>query len=351
MTDADDWTRLARYFAGECTAEEAEVTRRWIEEDPERQRLAEETRAAWHAAETPSVDPAEWDTPAAWQRLSARARARERSVTERSHLGVVRPHRSVAATRRWRAPALAAAAVIVAVAGAMLWRRLSEPATSVVATQPLREVRTVAGQRAVLTLGDGSRVVLAPSSVLRYDSTRFGVSSRELELEGEAHFTVAHMTDVSAPAFLVKTDRGVVRDIGTAFNVRAFQSEHALQVVVSAGSVMLRERTLKRGDLARVDSAGVLDVRRGVNVDRYMAWTEGRLVFDDTPLREVIPELERWYDLDITITDASLGDRRFVATLREGAATSALELLAISLNLRIERHGRAVTLSPRPPTS
>lgn len=346
MTDQDDWTRLARYFAGECTPEEAEATRLWLEADPERQRLADELRVAWSAAATPPVRPAAWNTPSAWQRLSARLRTRERQP----HLGVVRSKVTVHATRHDRARqwgvAVAAAAVVLAIAGGVLWRRSTEGAAQIAASIPLREVRTVPGQRAVLTLGDGSRVVLGPASVLRYDTTRFAVQSRELDLEGEAYFTVAHAGN-SAPPFLVRTMRGTIRDIGTAFNVRALTAGTALEVVVSDGSVMMGGRTLERGDLARVDSTGALQLRRGVNVDRYIAWTEGRLVFDDIPLREVIPELERWYDLDITLTDQSLGDRRFVATLHEGALSSALDLLAISLDLRVERHGRTVILTPK----
>ena len=83
MTDDLDWTRLARYFAGECPPGEADEIRHWIETDPERRRAVEELRAAWEAAATPSTG---WDTPASWRRLSARLRSRE----GRSRLAVVR---------------------------------------------------------------------------------------------------------------------------------------------------------------------------------------------------------------------------------------------------------------------
>src|SRR3989442_9954839 len=69
-----DWARLAQYFAGACTPAEADEIRRWIEAEPKRQQLVDELREAWAAAAVPGTA---WDTPAAWQRLSARLRSRE----------------------------------------------------------------------------------------------------------------------------------------------------------------------------------------------------------------------------------------------------------------------------------
>jgi ferric-dicitrate binding protein FerR (iron transport regulator) len=334
----DDWYLLVRYLSGECTAEEGEAARRWIESDPERRRLVDQLRAGWDVAPELRPDSSEWNTDAAWQRLTARTRAR----AHRRPLGVMRPTAiRPGVSRRWKIAAVAAT-VLLTVGGGVLLQRTQRDAASEAVVQ-LREIRTVAGQRALLTLGDGSRVVLGPASVLRYDSTRFGVSSRTLTLDGEGYFTVAHMP-ASAPAFIVQTQRGAVRDVGTAFNVRDFAGRPALEVVVSEGSVIVGKQTLVRGDLARVDDDGGMRVRRGVDVDHYIAWTSGVLVFDKTPLRDALPDLERWYDLDITLADASVAGRPVVATLREGAASSALDLLALTLNLRVERVGRSVTL-------
>ena len=345
----DEWTRLARYLAGECPPEEAEAARLWIEADPERQRMAAELRAAWDAATVRSdgEDEPTWDTPSAWQRLSARRRSRER----RHQLGLVRAQlpliRRSNSQRGWRLVSFAAAAAIFIAATAVLVQRNNRP-SEITQTAALREIRTVPGQRAILTLTDGSRVVLGPASILRYDTAHFATTTRELQLTGQAHFTVAHIGG-KAPAFLVRTEKGTIQDIGTAFNVRSIGGARGqLEVVVTDGSVLLAGRKLGRGDLATVDNAGGLQVRHDVSIERYTSWTEGRLVFDDTPLSEMIPELDRWYDLDITLADRSLSDRRFVGTLREGAASSALALLALSLDLQVTRAGRAVTLSPKP---
>jgi ferric-dicitrate binding protein FerR (iron transport regulator) len=75
-------------------------------------------------------------------------------------------------------------------------------------------------------------------------------------------------------------------------------------------------------------------------------WTSGTLAFNGTPLREVIPQLARWYDVDIRLADSSLSSRRFTATLRNQPASEALALLALSLDVTVEREGRAVVLRP-----
>jgi transmembrane sensor len=84
-----------------------------------------------------------------------------------------------------------------------------------------------------------------------------------------------------------------------------------------------------------------------VDVDAYLAWMRGRLVFADTPVREVLPQLGRWYDVDLKLGDTALADARLSATLDAEALPEALHLLAVALDVRIERQGRTAVLYPR----
>src|SRR3989442_11760912 len=120
-----DWARLAKYFAGACTPGEADEVRRWIEADPERQGLVDELRAAWDAAATPGTA---WDTPTAWQRLSARLRSRER----RTPTALVRDSGPIYGRTSWfqaqRKLAIAASVVLaLAGGGAPAWVVLAAP--------------------------------------------------------------------------------------------------------------------------------------------------------------------------------------------------------------------------------
>ncbi len=346
VTDENEWTRLARYLAGECTPQEAEEIRRWLEADPERQRLAEELKPAWDAATTSSTN---WDTPASWQRLAARVRARER----RADVALVQPEGRDRWPRRrsWWPPAVAAAAIVAITVGGLLWRVGHQSSTSATSVHALREVRTAAMQRATVRLADGSRVVLAPSSVLRYDPARFGLSTRELHLEGRAYFEVTH--DPRRP-FFVRTARTITEDLGTEFIITDYPDRLPTEVAVASGTVAVRSAistvdatpatVLGASERVQLDSAGRPNVQRGIDVASQLAWTEGRLVFADTPVSEAIAELSYWYGLDIRVHDASLASQRFTASYTTQSESVVLRELAVAIGAQVERHGGVITL-------
>jgi len=349
VTDDLDWTRLARYFAGECPPGEADEIRHWIETDPERRRAVEELRAAWEAASTPSTG---WDTPASWRRLSARLRSRE----GRSRLAVVRatwPEDGHPGWTRTAQRSAIAAGAVLAIGAGLVWSGLVRgPGGTVETAAPLREVRTPPGQRARFQLTDGSRVLLGPGSVLKYDTTGFGESTRELQLEGRAHFVVTH--DPLRP-FLVRTARTVTEDLGTEFVITDYTGDRATEVVVASGSVVVRSVTtdtarpatvLRSGELVRLDSAGRATVRRGVDLEAHLAWTEGRLVFVDTPVGEVVTQLNRWYGGDVRLGDPALAAHRFTAAYVSASEATVVRELATAVGAMVERRGNIVVLVP-----
>ena len=346
MNDEPDWTLLGRYLAGECSRSEVEEVRQWIEADPARARLVEELRATWDAAATPSMT---WDTPAAWRRLATRLRSREvrRGLTLVHGDGHAGPRPGHAA--RW--PVLAAAAVL-ALGGGLWWGRATyRPATVATAPAPLREVRVPMGQRAQFQLSDGTRVLLGPGSVLRYDTTSFD-SSRELRLDGQAHFTVAHDPN---RRFLVRTARTVTEDLGTEFAITDYAADSTGLVVVASGTVAVRSvavdstgpaTLLRPGDLVRLDSAGAATVRRGVDLRSSLAWTEGRLVFADTPVGEVVTRLNRWYGTDVRLGDPALAALRFTASYGPVSEATVVRELATALDAGVLRRGSTTLLVP-----
>ena len=348
MTDDIDWTRLARYFAGECAADEAEATRCWIEADPERGRAAVELRAVWDAARDPSTP---WDTPGSWRRLAARLHSRQ----GRAGPALVRPawpgeHR--APWKRFASRAVIVAVAVLTVTTGWWWGGLMGGTGRAVATAPLREVRSPPGQRARFQLTDGSQVLLAPGSVLRYDTTTFGQSTRELRLDGQAHFTVTH--DARRP-FIVRTPRTVTEDLGTEFTISDYSDDPASEVVVASGTVAVRSvaadtarpaTVLRAGEMVRLDPAGRATVRRGVDLRAHLAWTEGRLVFVDTPVAEVVTQINRWFGGDVRLDGAVLAARRFTASYPSATEATVVRELAAAIGATVERRGRIVVLVP-----
>jgi len=200
-------------------------------------------------------------------------------------------------------------------------------------------------------LGPESRLVLPAG----FERTGSGI--REAHLEGEAYFQIKHD---ERRTLRIVTSTAVTEDVGTAFVVVAYPAARMTQVAVESGSVAIDRPTttdrssasmhlavLRAGDVARVDSAGVATVSH-TSVATYTAWTAGTVVFDATPLRDAVRELERWYDLDIRIADEALGNRRVSGSFRVQSDTLMLGELGDALSLRGTRHGRSVLLAPLP---
>lgn len=233
-------------------------------------------------------------------------------------------------------PWLAAAATIV-IAVAIGWRTMRPHADQ-------RVVTTAAGERIEIKLADGSVITLGPASTLRY-STR---AERNVSLEGLANFNVVH--DAARP-FVVKAGNAVATDLGTEFVVRAYRADSLVDVAVKSGLVALTGKSrldLQAGDFGRVHSDG--STTRGVSSSAAtrLAWTEGRLAFDDESLAGVAAELSRWFNVDVKIGDATLARRRVTAVYTAPTLDGVLEALSGSLNVRVERAERAITISPSP---
>jgi transmembrane sensor len=208
------------------------------------------------------------------------------------------------------------------------------------------------GQRAQFQLLDGTRVLLGPGSTLRYDTTTFGRSTRDLQLDGQAHFTVAH--DPRRP-FLVRTARTVTEDLGTEFAITDYIGDSAGVVVVASGTVVVRSvlgdtsrpaTLLRGGDLVRLGAEGRTTVRRGVDVMTSLAWTEGRLVFDDTPVGEVVTQLNRWYGGEVRLADPSLAALRFTAAYGAAAESTVVRELATAIGARVRRRDGSTLIVP-----
>lgn len=333
-----DWELFDRYLAGELTPPERERFEAWLAERPD--------RGAQVAAFRRAIDELASDVPveqreAMWAGIVG-APAAAMPARERGRLSLEEPAR-----RRRRVPLLAAAAVVLA-AGAALAVRARHQDRSEVSAE--RVVTVPRAQQAQFKLPDGTLVLLGGGSALHYPSD-FGTAAREVRLEGEAYFTVEH--DARRP-FRVRAGELVATDLGTEFLVRAYPEEAHARVVVRSGEVAVRSAAapnrgqrgpvVRPGELGRLNPSGEPVVEQA-DTAAYFAWTRGILIFDGMPLREALPQLSRWYDLDFRLADSSLGSIPLSGTLDRTLTDDRLELLASSLGLRQARSGRVVTFS------
>lgn len=151
---------------------------------------------------------------------------------------------------------------------------------------------TGVGEQWVVQLADGSSVRLDTDSRLK---VRFSDGQRLVDLErGQAMFTVAH--DARRP-FVVTAGDARVTAVGTVFDVQRQGAGVSVTLVngavdVTRASAADKPLRLAAGQEARVTAAGT--VRRPVDVPTAISWTEGRIVFRDTPMREAVAEVNRY---------------------------------------------------------
>lgn len=185
-------------------------------------------------------------------------------------------------------------------------------AQSTAATSPVIHTLSIPrGGEYTLVLADGSRVYLNAESQLEYPVTFTGCK-RRVTLKGEAYFEVAK--NAAAP-FIVTAEGVDVEVLGTEFCVRAYANEqHALTTLVE-GAVKVRtgknEVSLTPSEQADVERGTEHMEVRQVDVAPFVAWRHGRIVFDNVPLKTILDELSRWYDVEISYTNEKAADRHF----------------------------------------
>ena len=206
------------------------------------------------------------------------------------------------APRWW---AIAAAVVAGAVLGGRAIER-QRAASAVVAH------RTGPSESLTLTLPDRSVVRLGPESGVAYRSGR----TRDVQLNGQAFFGVA--SDPERP-FIVHTPLGVVRVVGTRFNVTA--TAQALDLVVVEGRVELTANAasleLRAGQAGRVTPGSGPALRLVTDLPGETRWIGKVLIFQDTPLTQALHEIEQYYGAVIRLGDSGAAQRTVTAVFTE----------------------------------
>lgn len=304
-----DWELLLRYAERDCALPDREQFDRWLDAD-RRHRAFYDVIALGIQDAGPPLDP----PPAPHWRVTERA----------SHAW------SLSAARRlgW----LLAAAVLAAAVLATVRRRAALLTDGDAVAQ--RTVVTRPAERAIVRLGDGTQIVVAAQSTLRYPATPTG-ATRDVDVTGEAYFEVAH--DDRRP-FVVHANGLTISDLGTAFDVRAYPSDARVRVVVADGRVAVRAahdaRIVDHGLLAQWDTSGAVTMRP-VDPRRYVAWTTGTLVFDATPLVDVARDLTRWYGTAVVVGDSSLARRDFTGSFDRESLGDILAIIARGTRTRL----------------
>ncbi|MBL8271062.1 FecR family protein [Steroidobacter sp.] len=330
-------SEAARWFARmhddeRTPADEARFDE-WLARDPGNERAYQRLEALWGAVES--------------TRNAAPIReARARAVEESQHSAQL----SAAAGRRRGGWFIAAAAVVATV--------------GVVAVQVMLPAdvvyRTAVGDRRTIQLSDGSQLILNTDTVA---TVRYRLTSRTVQLErGQAHFDVAHST---LRPFLVDAGRGVIRAIGTRFEVYRQADEVQVKLLegrievtpaaetrradVAAGTTLSNQPArieMTAGQQTALSASGMAPLT-AVNVPVATAWLDGKLVFNDVRLQEAVAEINRYSTQKIYVLDGGLAEFRVSGVFRTDRADAFISAVSTSLPILVQPAADgAVLLAP-----
>lgn len=322
---------LHRYFTGTAADDERREVLAWVEESPA-------NKAEFQQREADFVFDTMPDS--------------EASQAATTHLlNVISPKR-----RKIRFLNAVASAAAVFVIGAFIWilhdnSRLTEQVSSLTAQnekliaipeleqgESILNYKVNPGVKGKITLPDGSEVILNSASTLRTPA-RYENGKRVVELEGEGYFKVESNPDW--PMY-VRTSRGVtVKVTGTEFNLSTYSDDAALKLTLVRGKVSLIDEKNETEIAVREKEEVVIGNRRQLetptrktaDIKLNTSWKDGYLVFDNTPIREVIKKMERWYGIDIIVNDARVMDNNFTANFRSESLQQVLTLLSITCDI------------------
>lgn len=185
---------------------------------------------------------------------------------------------------------------------------------------------TPRGGQYQLTLSDGTKVWLNAASSIRFP-VEFPDDERRVDITGEVYFDVAHSEEQT---FIVHAGSSVIEDLGTAFNVTAYEDERSVKTTLVEGIVKVREHILSPGEQAIEDENDHIQILKNVDLDNVVSWKDGFFSFENANLAEIMRVLSRWYNLEVDYENEAGLEKRY-----SGKIDRNLTLLQVLAGLKL----------------
>lgn len=340
-------THIHRYLSGEADAAEKKAFEDWLAAHEDNRAQFEDYRKIYGV----SIERTQkFDAVSALETFRKNRAAQPSAPATNPETAKVPPIRPAARSRSASGLWLRVAAVLLVAAGIAVYALyptfLDEPIEAALDIQGTW-YETAYGEQRAYRLPDGSRIRLNADSRLFLPDT-YGQTVREITLLGEGFFEVE--PDPALP-FVVSTAEATVEVLGTSFGVRARPEQAISYIAVQSGRVSVQsvgitaEEEMQRVELGAGEFTLVAfgmqpETPRTSGTDAFLSWTQQQFVFRDTPLSEVLAQLERHFNVYITLSDSSRAGEPVTARY-------AAESLDEILNITSLTHGVGFEVSSR----
>ena len=331
---------IGKLLAGEATEEDKAFVESWLQEDEANRKYFEQVKTIFHRASSPTVQ-LQFDTDAAWkkvkQKLSKGLAIAGKEVDmplERSDSWSSRM-KYVSQVSRQNGLRIAASVLIAVALGYGVYQGL----------RPRTKILAVASGAQTLhdTLPDGSTAFLNKKSEIRFEYNSWA-KTRTVKLKGEAFFEVKHEDE---KPFIIETDEVLIKDLGTAFNVKAYPESNNVEVIVEQGEVQIY--TLRDSGLDLIaGEKGIYDkvmkkFSKLVKIDtNSLSYKTKIFSFNNTDLGSIVDKLNEIYGSKIRLANEALRDCHLTVNFNDDKLDTIIEILAETLNLTVTRPNQRV---------
>ncbi len=311
-----------KYINGNCTTEEYSEVVKFIQNKNNDLQLDELVLKNWKQTikSEPTVKPDSQLLDSIHHKIA---------LKEQNQVPVIRLYR--------RLLGVAAILIIGLIIGSVFYVQTQIPEIST------KNIFTPYGGKTQFNLPDGSKVWLNSGSTFIYPDRFEG--ERIVELTGEAYFEVEKQKE----PFKVKTQYGEVEVFGTTFNVKAYENE-TFYTTLESGSVVFTNSHGKRAKLEPgmqvLYNSKEFKLQK-VDTELFTSWKDGKLIFRDEPLQNIISQLERWYNVEIEFKDQRIKNLKFNGTIEMESFSEVLELIKVTTPIiySFNRETRVLTIT------
>lgn len=317
---------LFSYLTGNLSDQERDAVSNWVGNDKHRSLWLERKQELWNTI--PAEQVPSFDLIAFKSKLDDARRDDHAEVSSR---------KSVQKPARWL--------TFTSISGMLALLVISWLAASKHTTDGLSDLTstytTANGERATVALPDGSTVTLNVGSSISVPAS-FASANREVRLVGEALFSVSHS---QSKPFTVHAGNSTTKVLGTSFVVRKYQNDTTALVAVRDGRVMVGDKIVEANQqlVAHSDGSSVVTAAN----EAPFTFAQGIMTLQKTTLADAVPELMRWYDVDIRIGNPVLDNKNIAGEFVSGSVSELVQIFEWTFNIKVVKNGRILTLFPQ----
>ena len=240
----------------------------------------------------------------------------------------------------WAKTVAAVALIVLMAVSAAIYFRSNQPNMIQYA-----EIGALRGQKASVTLPDGTKITLNSESTLKY-STNYNQSDRAVELVGEAYFEVAKNKKIP---FVVKAGKLEIEAKGTAFNIKAYPTDNSISTTLTEGKIEVKTPldVLNMIPNERMEYNNTDQTFRKLTLTDAVGsigWLNDELSFENATLAEVVANFSRIYNIDIQFASESIKEQRFTGKINNNSLLSVLRIISLTSPIRFEQKDSVVIL-------